>query len=170
MIENNGNILHTVRPSIIALFVSYLKVIIPLLIFHLIILNFFSPELGQTSMKTYQLLCILYLLEMVRRYYNHIYYFREEEISHAGGRISFRLKRINIKYIDIRETRVFQTILGRILNYGTVFIGTAATAREELICARIDHPQQLADYIQEMISKNKNKLSDSNNPEDHPRD
>lgn len=147
------------HPSVIALFVVYLKVAIPIFIIHCIVVKFAPDQIDSVSRTSYLVFSILWLLEMIRRYFNSIYYFYPTEIYPVRGRISLSMHRTHVKYIDIRETRVVQSLLGRILNYGTVTAGTAATAREELVCYRIDQPQVVSEYIQEMIKKAKKDLA-----------
>lgn len=157
--DSTNTEIKVLHPSVIALFVVYLKVAIPVLIVHLIVVRFTPDQIDKVSGTCYIIFCILWLLEMVRRYFNSIYYFYPTEIYPVRGRISLSMHRTHVKYIDIRETRVTQSLLGRILNYGTVTAGTAATAKEELVCYRIDQPQVVSEYIQEMIKKAKRDLS-----------
>ena len=150
------------RPSIIALFVVFLKVVIPVFFARCLVVYFSSPRISGKAEAWYLIFCLLWLLEMVRRYFNSIYYFTPTEIYHIRGRISFNLHRMHVKYADIRETRVVQSLLGRIFNYGTVTAGTAATAREELVCYRIDKPHLVSEFIQDMIKRSKRDLTQQN--------
>lgn len=141
----------SVRPSVVALCITYLKVVLPLLLVQIIIVYTTTTLFRYRFTVIYKVICILWLLEMVRRYYNDLYTLTPTDITHFGGRLSFRYNRMTLKYVDIRESRVYQTILGRIFNYGTLSLSTAATGFEEMFCRNIGNPQALATYIQKVI-------------------
>ena len=101
----------------------------------------------------YRLLCALWLAEMVRRYFNDLYVLGKRQITHFGGRISFRFHRTTISYSDIREIRVNQSIPGRLLHYGTLIFSTSATGGEEVVFHGIAYPRELSLYVQRILMK-----------------
>lgn len=59
---------------------------------------------------------------------------------------------------DVRTVSMSQGVLGRIFNYGTVFVSTAATAEKELAFERVHHPkkfQRQIQYIQQDLEKSR---------------
>lgn len=147
----------TVRPSLKALLLFFIFSSCPLTIFY-IILNLLgslsNPKIGSLANSLYYLLIIICFLEVIRRYFNDRYVIYSDKIISIQGLISFHLTRNTIDYLDIREIKTNQTILGRMVGYGDLLISTASTSGIEITLRYIDN---VNDLNQEII-KYKNKL------------
>ena len=147
----------TVRPSLKALLLFFIFSSCPLTIFY-IILNLLgslsNPKIGSLLNSLYYLLIIICFLEVIRRYFNDRYVIYSDKIISIQGLISFHLTRNTIDYLDIREIKTNQTILGRMVGYGDLLISTASTSGIEITLRYIDN---VNDLNQEII-KYKNKL------------
>jgi membrane protein YdbS with pleckstrin-like domain len=99
----------------------------------------------------YRAVCVVLMLEIVRRYFNDLYVFGQRRIIHLHGQLSLQLQKISICYSDIREIKVRQTLLGRILNYGTVVFATAAKELEDMELRDVSHPYELAALAEKMV-------------------
>ena len=147
----------TVRPSLKALLLFFIFSSCPLTIFY-IILNLLgslsNPKIGSLVNSLYYLLIIICFLEVIRRYFNDRYVIYSDKIISIQGLISFHLTRNTIDYLDIREMKTNQTILGRMVGYGDLLISTASTSGIEITLRYIDN---VNDLNQEII-KYKNKL------------
>lgn len=147
----------TVRPSLKALLLFFIFSSCPLTIFY-IILNLLgslsNPKIGSLVNSLYYLLIIICFLEVIRRYFNDRYVIYSDKIISIQGLISFHLTRNTIDYLDIREIKTNQTILGRIVGYGDLLISTASTSGIEITLRYIDNVNDL----NQEINKYKNKL------------
>lgn len=153
----------TVRPSLKALLLFFIFSSCPLTIFY-IILNLLgslsNPKIGSLVNSLYYLLIIICFLEVIRRYFNDRYVIHSDKIISIQGLISFHLTRNTIDYLDIREIKTNQTILGRMVGYGDLLISTASTSGIEITLRYIDN---VNDLNQEIIKyKNKLQVSMSN--------
>lgn len=108
----------------------------------------FLPFMAYISPRWLGIVPLLFLLEIFRRRYDDLYVFGEHRITHQNGRLSLTLHRPNIKYLDIRVIDVSQSIVGRIFNYGTVALGTAAADDYEVILRGIYDPRAVVDIIE----------------------
>jgi len=124
----------------------------------LVLVTFFSSHLVQQYQELNQILAgfdvryvalfpALVLLELLRRYHNDLYIFSNNRVTHLHGRFSLAYHVPVVKYADIRSINVFQTVWGRILNYGDVVIGTAAQQGYELTITGVKDPERLAYLI-----------------------
>ena len=147
----------TVRPSLKALLLFFIFSSCPLTIFY-IILNLLgslsNPKIGSLVNSLYYLLIIICFLEVIRRYFNDRYVIYSDKIISIQGLISFHLTRNTIDYLDIREIKTNQTILGRMVGYGDLLISTASTSGIEITLRYIDNVNDL----NQEINKYKNKL------------
>ncbi len=69
------------------------------------------------------------------------------------GILSIRQRSVKIRYEDIRSVETEQSILERMLNIGTVEIGTSATGAIEVVFIGVEAPQE----IQQMIQREKDR-------------
>lgn len=97
---------------------------------------------------------LLVLGETLRRYYNDLYTICDDHILRKQGRLSLKYSVPLVKYIDIRGITVNQSILGRLLNYGDVLVGTAAQDETEIILAAVDSPDELAQVLEDARTYN----------------
>jgi hypothetical protein len=117
------------------------------------ILRFLPPRL-------FSLLPLAVLLETVREYYDVLYEMNQNGVTKKEGRLSFRYSVPTIRYSDLRGIFVYQTFLGRLFNYGSVYLGTAAQADAELVMVHIDKPYEVSAAIEEMRDKAKEETHD----------
>ncbi len=64
------------------------------------------------------------------------------------GILSLRQKIIRVRYEDIRGVEIGQSLLERLLDYGTVGIGSAATESVEIMFGGVGSPGGIQDLIQ----------------------
>lgn len=86
-------------------------------------------------------------LETTRRYFNDLYIFHGDKLTHKAGRISFRYNVPIVSFAHVRAITVSQSILGRILNYGTIYLGTAGESGNEIDIKGVVSPKKLAQHI-----------------------
>jgi membrane protein YdbS with pleckstrin-like domain len=107
------------------------------------------PVLKHLSVRWLAIIPIVFLIEIIRRYHDDLYIFEIQRLTHLEGRLSLSYSVPVINYIDIRAITVYQDIFGRIFDYGTVSIGTAAKDADELIISGIRAPVELAKLVDE---------------------
>ena len=94
-----------------------------------------------------------FLLEILRRRYNNLYQFGIHRVTHKKGRVSLQYEVPVIKYGDIRAINVRQRFWGRVLDYGSVSIGTAAQQDDEMLIEGVRAPEELARLIDFLRTK-----------------
>ncbi len=82
------------------------------------------------------------------RIYNVRYCLTGKGIEMTIGILSLRQRSVKIRYEDIRSVETEQTIFERMLNIGTVEIGTSATGAIEVIFKGIEAPQEVQQIVQ----------------------
>ena len=85
--------------------------------------------------------------------YNSRYIIDERGAEAQIGLVSLRLRQTRLKYEDIRGVRAIQSILDRILNIGTVEIGSAMTEDIEIRMLGVENPRA----IQILVCKERDK-------------
>jgi uncharacterized membrane protein YdbT with pleckstrin-like domain len=118
------------------------------------------PVIRHLSIRWLALIPIIFLLEIIRRYHDDLYIFGEHRLTHLEGRLSLSYSVPMINYSDVRAITVQQDIFGRILDYGTLQIGTAAVEGNEVTIAGVRSPVELAAIIDEFRSYSKSKRND----------
>lgn len=94
----------------------------------------------------------LMLLETVRQYFDEIYIFGPKSLVHFKGRLSLHLQKTSIAYRDIREAFVKQSLLGRIMCYGTIMFGTSSTDKLEVVFRDLYNPREISRKVQNIIT------------------
>ena len=105
--------------------------------------------------------CGFFLYALIR-IYNVKYCLTSKGLEMTVGILSARKRSVKIRYEDIRSVETMQTILERILNIGSVEVGTSATDAIEIVFEGVDAPQE----IQALVQKEKGRrlsLSKGNN-------
>lgn len=102
-------------------------------------------------------------LETIRRYYNDRYIFSEERLIHQTGRISFKYTVPVVNLAHVRVITVSQSLLGRLLNYGTIYVGTAGETGNEVEVIGIVSPRKLAQRL-EILRKDLERRGKMKNP------
>ena len=108
------------------------------------------PFLKHLSPRWLGIIPAIFLIETFRRRYDDLYLFSNNTVQHYNGRLSLKYTVPSVKYSDIKNLIVDQTIWGRILDYGDVELGTAAQADVEMILTGVRSPVELANLIEEM--------------------
>lgn len=90
---------------------------------------------------------ILIVLEFFRRYFDHRFILSPERVIEEDGRFWFQYSSAQVRYCDIREVKIEQSIIGRILNYGTLRISTASTNNYEVSLRTVADPRTLTNEI-----------------------
>lgn len=114
-----------------------------------------TPVLKWISFRWLAIFPAIVLLEMIRKYHDDLYIFGKHRITHLNGRLSLSYSIPVVKYQDIRAITVTQDIVGRVFNYGTVEIGTAAQEGAELKIEGVRNPWELADLVDELRSRSR---------------
>jgi membrane protein YdbS with pleckstrin-like domain len=115
------------------------------------------PVIRHLSVRWLALIPVVFLLEIVRRYHDDLYIFGEHRLTHLEGRLSLSYSVPMISYVDVRAITVKQDIFGRLLDYGTIEIGTAAVEGNEVTIQGIRAPVELAALIDEFRTFSKGK-------------
>lgn len=123
------------------------------------------PIIRHLSIRWLAIIPIVFLLEIVRRYHDDLYIFGEHRLTHLEGRLSLSYSVPMINYSDVRAITVQQDIFGRILDYGTLQIGTAAVEGNEVTIAGVRSPVELAAIIDEFRTYSKSRRSDEQKDE-----
>jgi membrane protein YdbS with pleckstrin-like domain len=113
------------------------------------------PILRHISVRWLAIVPVLFLAEIVRRYHDDLYIFDLHRLTHLEGRLSLSYKVPVITYIDVRAISVTQDIFGRIFDYGTVSIGTAAKDGDELVMSGVRDPESLGKLVDEFRNYSK---------------
>ncbi|MFM1847192.1 MAG: hypothetical protein RL417_666 [Pseudomonadota bacterium] len=98
-----------------------------------------------------------FLLEILRRLYDDLYIFRDERILHQDGKLSLKYIIPTVRYSDIRAITVYQDLLGRVLNYGDIDVGTAAQDGAEISFYGVYAPKELARILDEFRNYHRSK-------------
>jgi uncharacterized membrane protein YdbT with pleckstrin-like domain len=88
------------------------------------------------------------LLSTIVRIYNVRYLIDSQGIESRTGILSLHQVITRIRYEDIRSIEIEQSVLARILDVGTVEMGTAATGAVEVALDGVAAPKQVQDLIQ----------------------
>ncbi|MBX7144143.1 MAG: PH domain-containing protein [Oligoflexia bacterium] len=118
------------------------------------------PVIRHLSLRWLAIIPIIFLLEVFRRYHNDLYIFADHRLTHLEGRLSLSYSVPMINYSDVRAIVVDQDIFGRILDYGTIAIGTAAVDGNELIMHGVRAPVELASIVDEFRNHSKSQRAD----------
>ncbi len=137
-----------IHPSFKVIFLFFLTWSVPGSIIYTIIATTDSLSGVQIDMDLIYYIFIAFCgLEGVRRYFNDRYEFKKDKLTAVQGLISFHLTRNTIDYLDIREIKTNQSILGRILDYGDLLISTSSTSGIEITMKNIDDVETLNQEI-----------------------
>lgn len=111
-------------------------------------------KLSSFSQRWFVLPPILVLLEIFRRRYNDLYVIGRESLFHYGGRISLNYYIHVIKFTDIRAVNVHKDFWGRVFNYGTIEVCTAAQLEGEVFLYGVKHPEEIASILDHFRTEN----------------
>ncbi len=94
------------------------------------------------------LIPISYLFSCIFKIYNVIYRVDNRGIESCSGRLSMKQSVNRVRYEDIRGIDINQTIIERMLDVGSIEIGTAASADNEVLLYGIDAPYEIKDMLE----------------------
>ena len=86
-------------------------------------------------------------LSLIYRMYNVLYMVNERGIETTVGRLSLCQDVTQIRYEDIRSLETKQTLPDRLLDVGTVEVGTAATKEVEVSLRGVASPAEVREMI-----------------------
>lgn len=95
-----------------------------------------------------------FFLAVLHYRFNNLYVLDDTNISRQEGRLSFCFRNPSIRYADIKGVTVYQSFWGRIFNFGSLELGTAATEGYELIIQQVKAPYELAELIEGLRRRN----------------
>ncbi len=144
------------RPAIIKLIIDSSFILVPLALFQVGLL-FVARKLTledsyalQVFNWLYRLFCCLVGLEMVRRYFDQQLIMGHTRVLQLKGIVAWRAVKVSLRYADVREIHVTQTICGRIFGYGDISVGTAASGEYEIVLIGFANPQRIAHLLDEL--------------------
>ena len=82
------------------------------------------------------------------RIYNVLYSLDSLGIEMRVGILALEQRVGRIRYEDVRSVDTYQSVLGRMLDFGDVYIGTAGTDGVEIEIRGIAHPNELQSIVQ----------------------
>ncbi len=85
---------------------------------------------------------------LIFRMYNVRYVADSRGIESVSGVLSLKQRITRVRYEDIRSIETDQTVLERMLDIGTVEVGTAATSGIELVLVGVSAPKEIRDMFQ----------------------
>ncbi len=88
------------------------------------------------------------LLELLYRIYNNRYSIDPTYVEARTGILSLNQQVVRIRYEDIRGVESDQGILGRLLDFGDVQVGTAASSEMEVVFHGIAAPKEVREMIE----------------------
>lgn len=95
-----------------------------------------------------------FFLSVLHYRFNNVYVLDHTNISRQEGRLSFSFRNPSIRYVDIKGVTVYQTFWGRILDFGSLELGTAASDGNELTIQQVKAPYELAELIEALRRRN----------------
>ena len=96
--------------------------------------------------------------------YNSRYILDERGAESQTGLVALRLRQVRLKYEDIRGVRTIQSIPDRILNIGTVEIGSAMTEDIEIRMIGVYNPRAIQILICKERDKRLKRIANSAGP------
>lgn len=100
------------------------------------------------------LIPIGFLLSLLHFRFDNAYVFDDTNIYREEGRVSFCFKNPSIRYADVKGITVYQSFWGRVFNFGSIELGTAANEGNELIIKNVRAPHELAALIEAFQQRN----------------
>jgi uncharacterized membrane protein YdbT with pleckstrin-like domain len=88
------------------------------------------------------------LLEALARIYNVSYRLDQRGVEAHIGVVSVCQSIIRIRFEDIRSIESRQSLIGRMLDFGSVELGTASSGDVEVVLEGVDNPREVREYLQ----------------------
>lgn len=102
---------------------------------------------------------LLVFLEIIRRYYNQKVYLKSNVIEFHKGRLGLNYAVPVLDYDDIREIRIDQTVVQRILGFGEVSISTAGSDIREMQIEGVPQPHQFKLLVERLRALREHSLA-----------
>ena len=90
---------------------------------------------------------LISLMYAIYKIYNVKFKVDNRGVEATIGRLSMKQSVIRVRYEDIRAIDINQTLLERMLDIGTVDIGTAASGESEVYMIGIEAPYEIKDML-----------------------
>ena len=137
------------RTSWFALTLQLLPYAVMVLVFHVIFsaISSHSAEMKHIFWQVVEPISLLLrvglLLELIRRYFDRVYQFSRDRVTDNKGKFGLSLQIAHIRYADIREVRLEQGLIGRILNFGSLKLSTASSNDYEVKIENVDNVKEV---------------------------
>lgn len=115
------------------------------------------PWAGRVLLVLYRVTVLVIFLETFRRFYDEALTMTNKRVIHSKGLLSFNLRRVSIAYRDVRDIRIEQSLMGRLFDYGTVYLGTASIQDHEIAFTGASDPFDIARQIEARCAKVRGK-------------
>lgn len=144
------------RPALLKIVADLLRYLAPLFLLRTAIFIIFSPLLNAIPFLfnlftwSYRLICLILIAESARRYFNQVLILGHTRVLLLQGLLSWKSLRVSVRYNDIREIHVTQSLIGRALAYGDLYIGSAAKNDYEIEVFSLPFPHRLGQLIDDL--------------------
>ncbi|MCB9030776.1 MAG: PH domain-containing protein [Deltaproteobacteria bacterium] len=138
--------------AFVVLIYELLFMLVPIEVLYWLMRRALGADFPHRFSVYYYLTVFFIFAEMTRRYFDVTYIFTQNGAIQVEGRLSLHLHKVSLKYSDIREVRLNQSLIGRILGFGTIELGTASTNGYEISMRDISAPKQLIEFISQRCS------------------
>jgi len=153
--KDDIRIMKTWRSEIVTVLIFIIMAVIAIVLSELFPWSIIEGELFKVGGTSYRMtLPLFWFMPLITigsaifRIYNVRYTITERGIEFEKGIIELRIKLIRVWFEDIRTVQKNQTILERILNIGSIHIGTAATGTLEITLKGLAAPDEVLEMIQ----------------------
>lgn len=171
--KDNIRIMKTWRSEIVTVGIFIIMAVLAIVLSELFPWSIIEGELfkfGETSYRMalplFWFMPLITIGTAIFRIYNVRYTITERGIEFEKGIIELRIKLIRVWFEDIRTVQKNQTILERILDIGSIQIGTAATGTLEITLRGLAAPDEVLEMIQrERDNRQKTAQKTVNSPQ-----
>lgn len=103
--------------------------------------NIYIPDYAKYYYAAFALWLVIRAFKILLRMLGSAYTIYTDVVTSRVGIIARNISQVRIA--DIRGMTISQSIIGRMLNYGNVIIGTAATGEAEIIMRGVSSPASI---------------------------
>lgn len=114
--------------------------------------------IGKLSAGVAIFICLVILVNI----FNFRYTLGEEVLQCTEGILALNMTTQKIKYRDIKLVETKQSIVGRILGFGDVLVGSAATSQIEVTLKNVADPDLVKEFILKKISQKRSEEKSDN--------
>lgn len=114
--------------------------------------------IGKLSAGVAIFLCLIILVNI----YNYKYVLGDDVLQCTEGILALNMTTQKIKYRDVKLVETKQNILGRILGFGDVLVGSAATSQIEVTLRNVADPELVKEFILKKISQKRTEEKSDN--------